>query len=111
MVNVGHETLKIEADLIRLPHVPETSPSGKFANPLILALVISLALGGPAAAAGVGADASARPARRVTLGDFMDDLPVGALHRFVVWVIGITTSSKPPRPPSRPRCAARSPKA
>ena len=31
-----------------------------------------------------------RPSRRrVTLGDFMDDLPVGALHQFVVWVIGI----------------------
>ncbi|KWE98845.1 hypothetical protein WL80_32900 [Burkholderia ubonensis] len=28
-------------------------------------------------------------ARDVTLGDFMDDLPVGALHRFVVWVIGV----------------------
>ncbi|UTV53196.1 MFS transporter [Burkholderia arboris] len=43
----------------------------------------------PAASSGVGADAAALPARRVTLGDFMDDLPVGALHRFVVWVIGI----------------------
>lgn len=42
-----------------------------------------------AAAVGVSADASALPARRVTLGDFMDDLPVSALHRFVVWVIGI----------------------
>ncbi|WP_175904544.1 MFS transporter [Burkholderia seminalis] len=43
----------------------------------------------PAASPGVGADAAALAARRVTLGDFMDDLPVGALHRFVVWVIGI----------------------
>ncbi|MDR8068669.1 MFS transporter [Burkholderia cenocepacia] len=43
----------------------------------------------PAASAGAGADAAALPGRRVTLGDFMDDLPVGALHRFVVWVIGI----------------------
>lgn len=25
----------------------------------------------------------------VTLGAFMDDMPVGALHRFVVWVVGI----------------------
>ncbi|MDR3099526.1 MAG: MFS transporter [Paraburkholderia sp.] len=24
-----------------------------------------------------------------TLGDFMDEMPVGALHRFVVWVVGI----------------------
>lgn len=43
----------------------------------------------PAASAGAGADAAALPGRRVTLGDFMDDLPVGALHRFVVWVIGV----------------------
>ncbi|KVH02884.1 MFS transporter [Burkholderia sp. BCCIQ04A] len=42
-----------------------------------------------AASAGTGVDATTLPARRVTLGDFMDDLPVGALHRFVVWVIGI----------------------
>ncbi|MCP3723224.1 MFS transporter [Paraburkholderia sp. CNPSo 3272] len=27
--------------------------------------------------------------QRVTLSSFMDDMPVGALHRFVVWVIGI----------------------
>ncbi|AOK16658.1 MFS transporter [Burkholderia cepacia] len=54
----------------------------------------SLELGGdtglpasPARAADGGAARHA--AREVTLGDFMDDLPVGALHRFVVWVIGI----------------------
>ncbi|AOK23384.1 MFS transporter [Burkholderia ubonensis] len=54
----------------------------------------SLELGGdtglpasPARAADGGAARHA--AREVTLGDFMDDLPVGALHRFVVWVIGV----------------------
>ncbi|HGL4260942.1 MFS transporter [Burkholderia dolosa] len=40
-------------------------------------------------AARTGADAPPLSARGVTLGDFMDDMPVGALHRFVVWVIGI----------------------
>lgn len=28
-------------------------------------------------------------ARGATLGNLMDDMPVGALHRFVVWVVGI----------------------
>ncbi|CAG9257777.1 membrane hypothetical protein [Burkholderia diffusa] len=57
----------------------------------------SLDLGGTAgdpasavpSAARAGAGATALPARGVTLGEFMDDLPVGALHRFVVWVIGV----------------------
>ncbi|KVL00962.1 MFS transporter [Burkholderia ubonensis] len=57
----------------------------------------SLELGGdtglpasPARAADAADAAGARHAARgVTLGDFMDDLPVGALHRFVVWVIGV----------------------
>jgi len=35
------------------------------------------------------ADVRSAPSQAVTLGSFMDDLPVGALHRFVVWVIGI----------------------
>ncbi|CAM2149834.1 MFS transporter [Paraburkholderia tropica] len=34
-------------------------------------------------------DGSARAAQGVTLGGFMDEMPVGALHRFVVWVVGI----------------------
>ncbi|KVL84408.1 MFS transporter [Burkholderia stagnalis] len=53
----------------------------------------SLDLGGdtgrPAPARAADADAARPAARGVTLGDFMDDLPVGALHRFVVWVIGV----------------------
>ncbi|KWA35619.1 MFS transporter [Burkholderia multivorans] len=57
----------------------------------------SLDLGGRAAppapasppAARSAAEPAPVPAREVTLGAFMDDLPVGALHRFVVWVIGI----------------------
>ncbi|WP_212139416.1 MFS transporter, partial [Burkholderia territorii] len=40
-------------------------------------------------AARAGAGAPAAPVRGITLGEFMDDLPVGSLHRFVVWVIGI----------------------
>ncbi|MCP3710791.1 MFS transporter [Paraburkholderia sp. CNPSo 3274] len=35
------------------------------------------------------AQAPFQSAQGVTLGSFMDDMPVGALHRFVVWVIGI----------------------
>jgi len=30
-----------------------------------------------------------KQSRAATLSDFMDDMPVGSLHRFVVWVIGI----------------------
>jgi MFS family permease len=35
------------------------------------------------------ADIRAHEGRATTLSDFMDDMPVGALHRFAVWVIGI----------------------
>ncbi|QGZ63020.1 MFS transporter [Paraburkholderia acidisoli] len=34
-------------------------------------------------------DASQHGAQDVTLGSFMDDMPVGSLHRFVVWIVGI----------------------
>jgi MFS family permease len=46
---------------------------------------ISLPLSGDRAAQ----DRTHQPDRRSTLGGLMDDMPVGALHRFVVWVIGI----------------------
>ena len=37
----------------------------------------------------LAADAPHSGPHDVTLGSFMDDMPVGALHRFVVWVVGI----------------------
>jgi MFS transporter, putative metabolite:H+ symporter len=37
----------------------------------------------------LSADTAYAAPQGVTLGSFMDDMPVGALHRFVVWVIGI----------------------
>ncbi|HKT93129.1 MAG TPA: MFS transporter [Paraburkholderia sp.] len=37
----------------------------------------------------LAADAPFPSPQGITLGSFMDDMPVGALHRFVVWVIGI----------------------
>ncbi|MGU7769128.1 MFS transporter [Burkholderia sp. MR1-5-21] len=54
----------------------------------------SLELGGDAGrtapvARPADADTAPRATRDVTFGDFMDDMPVGALHRFVVWVIGV----------------------
>ncbi|NIE64768.1 MFS transporter [Burkholderia sp. Ax-1719] len=42
--------------------------------------------GGPSAASRAAQD---RTSRATTLGAFMDEMPVGALHRFVVWVVGI----------------------
>ncbi|WP_321813438.1 MULTISPECIES: MFS transporter [unclassified Paraburkholderia] len=53
-----------------------------------------LNLGGhaPGEASGTAASGSALPGRApqsTTLGAFMDEMPVGALHRFVVWVVGI----------------------
>lgn len=41
----------------------------------------------PAAPATARCETSERAT--TTLGDFMDEMPVGALHRFVVWVVGI----------------------
>lgn len=51
-----------------------------------------LDLGGHAAPGDTSAAGAASPghvARASTLGAFMDEMPVGALHRFVVWVVGI----------------------
>ncbi|WP_321842056.1 MFS transporter [Paraburkholderia bannensis] len=52
-----------------------------------------LDLGGHAApgdpTAGASSASPNRAQRGTTLGAFMDDMPVGALHRFVVWVVGI----------------------
>jgi len=56
---------------------------------------LDLGSGSPAQPASHSSDpgtsiaADAQPAHALTLGGWMDNMPVGSLHRFVVWVIGI----------------------
>jgi MFS family permease len=43
----------------------------------------------PSSEAGIAASAAPQSADAFTVGGWMDNMPVGSLHRFVVWVIGI----------------------
>ena len=43
----------------------------------------------PSSEADIAASATPQSADAFTVGGWMDNMPVGSLHRFVVWVIGI----------------------